>query len=56
MIAHMNKQRTVLPTSKDKFSLLDQISPEQMANYRPDQIATLLRQKEKVNTNFNFSS
>ncbi|KAJ2968096.1 hypothetical protein NQ176_g9344 [Zarea fungicola] len=48
MIAHMNKQRSVLPTAKDKFSLLDQISPEQMANYRPEQIATLLRQKEKV--------
>ncbi|KAJ3477703.1 hypothetical protein NLG97_g8770 [Lecanicillium saksenae] len=48
LVDHMNSRRTSIPSCRDKFSFLDQISFEQMASYRPDQIATLLRQKEKV--------
>lgn len=32
----------------DKFSLLDEMSSQDMGNYRPDQIATILRQREYV--------
>lgn len=32
----------------DKFSLLDEMSSKGMSNYRPDQIATILRQREYV--------
>lgn len=48
MVADMNARRSSVPDCQDKFSFLDQISSEKMASYRPDQIATLLRQKEKV--------
>ncbi|KAJ6779420.1 hypothetical protein PWT90_03876 [Aphanocladium album] len=48
MVDQMNSRRVSTPNCRDKFSFLDQISFEQMASYRPDQIATLLRQKEKV--------
>lgn len=33
---------------KDKLSFLAELTPEQMACYRPDQIATILRQREQV--------
>ncbi|OAA57218.1 hypothetical protein ISF_07139 [Cordyceps fumosorosea ARSEF 2679] len=48
LVAEINARRTSIPDCHDKFSFLDQISHEQMARYRPDQIATLLRQREKV--------
>lgn len=48
MFGQVNTPRSNVPESQDKFSFLDQISFEKMASYRPDQIATLLRQKEKV--------
>ncbi|KAF7543626.1 hypothetical protein G7046_g9963 [Stylonectria norvegica] len=35
---------------EDKFSFLTEITPEQMANYRPDQLATILRQREDLQT------
>ncbi|RDA86254.1 hypothetical protein CP532_5111 [Ophiocordyceps camponoti-leonardi (nom. inval.)] len=35
---------------EDKFSLLDEMTPQQLAGYRPDQVATLLRQRENVKT------
>ncbi|PMB64870.1 hypothetical protein BM221_009057 [Beauveria bassiana] len=44
----INAQRSSIPDCQDKFAFLDQISYEQMASYRPDQLATLLRQKEKA--------
>lgn len=33
---------------EDKFSFLKEITPEQMASYSPEQIATILRQRENV--------
>ncbi|RGP63112.1 hypothetical protein FSPOR_8802 [Fusarium sporotrichioides] len=33
---------------KDKLSFLNEFTPEQMACYRPDQIATILRQREQL--------
>ncbi|XWW98070.1 hypothetical protein V2A60_006066 [Cordyceps javanica] len=48
MVAEMNARRSSVPDRQDKFSFLDQLSCDQMASYRPDQIATVLRQKEKV--------
>ncbi|CAG9993585.1 unnamed protein product [Clonostachys byssicola] len=36
----------------DPLSLFDELTPEQMSQYRPDQIQTLLRQRESVNTIF----
>ncbi|PHH85036.1 hypothetical protein CDD83_1001 [Cordyceps sp. RAO-2017] len=33
---------------EDRLSFLDEITPKQMAGYRPDQIATILRQRENV--------
>lgn len=33
---------------RDKLSFLQELTPEQMASYRPDQIATILRQREEV--------
>ncbi|KAL3602408.1 hypothetical protein FPOAC2_06717 [Fusarium poae] len=33
---------------KDKLSFLDELTPEQMACYRPDQIATILRQRAQL--------
>ncbi|KAM3522731.1 hypothetical protein NHJ13051_005522 [Beauveria bassiana] len=48
MVDVINAQRSSIPDCQDKFAFLDQISYEQMASYRPDQLATLLRQKEKV--------
>ncbi len=48
MVGRINARRSSVPDCQDKFSFLDQISFEKMASYRPDQIATLLRQREKV--------
>lgn len=48
MVDHLNHQRSVSTSQNDKFSFLDDLSFERMVSYRPDQIATLLRQKEKV--------
>lgn len=48
MVGHLKLQRSILPDHRDRFSFLDELSPEQMAVYRPDQLATLLRQREKV--------
>ncbi|OAQ98743.1 hypothetical protein LLEC1_07797 [Akanthomyces lecanii] len=50
MVGQINARRSSVPECQDKFSFLDQISFEEMANYRPDQIATILRQKEKGST------
>ncbi|KAG5662797.1 hypothetical protein KAF25_005215 [Fusarium avenaceum] len=33
---------------RDKLSFLDGLTPKQMASYRPDQIATILRQREEL--------
>ncbi|KAF4454717.1 hypothetical protein F53441_2795 [Fusarium austroafricanum] len=33
---------------RDKLSFLEELTPKQMASYRPDQIATILRQREKL--------
>ncbi|KAF5969197.1 hypothetical protein FBULB1_10361 [Fusarium bulbicola] len=33
---------------RDKLSFLQELTPEQMASYRPDQIATILRQREEL--------
>ncbi|KAF7549112.1 hypothetical protein G7Z17_g6594 [Cylindrodendrum hubeiense] len=33
---------------EDKLSFLDEMNPEQLAMYRPDQVATILRQRENV--------
>ncbi|KAJ4014428.1 hypothetical protein NW752_007188 [Fusarium irregulare] len=33
---------------RDKLSFLSELTPEQMACYRPDQIATILRQREQL--------
>lgn len=33
---------------QDKLSFLDELTSEKMALYRPDQIATILRQREEV--------
>lgn len=33
---------------RDKLSFLSELTPEKMACYRPDQIATILRQREQV--------
>ncbi|RGP80222.1 hypothetical protein FLONG3_1756 [Fusarium longipes] len=33
---------------QDKLSFLDELTPEQMVCYRPDQIATILRQREQL--------
>ncbi|KAF4988398.1 hypothetical protein FGRMN_9781 [Fusarium graminum] len=33
---------------QDKLSFLDGLTPRQMASYRPDQIATILRQREQL--------
>jgi hypothetical protein len=33
---------------RDKLSFLKELTPKQMASYRPDQIATILRQREEV--------
>ncbi|KAJ3531842.1 hypothetical protein NM208_g8698 [Fusarium decemcellulare] len=33
---------------QDKLSFLEEVTPEQMAKYRPDQIATILRQREEL--------
>ncbi|KAM0348653.1 hypothetical protein ACHAPU_004088 [Fusarium lateritium] len=35
---------------QDKLSFLDGLTPKQMASYRPDQIATILRQREQLKT------
>lgn len=40
---------------RDKLSFLDGLTPKQMASYRPDQIATILRQREEVD-HLSFSS
>ncbi|RCI07596.1 hypothetical protein L249_1646 [Ophiocordyceps polyrhachis-furcata BCC 54312] len=39
---------------EDKLSLLDEMTPNQMAAYRPDQIAIMLRQRENVQTACQF--
>ncbi|EXK90262.1 hypothetical protein FOQG_07092 [Fusarium oxysporum f. sp. raphani 54005] len=33
---------------RDKLSFLQELTPEQMASYQPDQIATILRQREEL--------
>jgi hypothetical protein len=44
----MNIRKGSVEARRDKLSFLDELTPEQMACYRPDQIVTILRQREQV--------
>lgn len=41
---------------EDRFSFLSEITPRQMSQYRPDQIATILKQRENVRSSLKHLS
>lgn len=45
-----NVRRGSPAAREDKLSFFSEITPEQMASYRPDQIATILKQRDEVRT------
>lgn len=44
----MNARKGSVGALQDRLTLLDELTPGQVACYRPDQIATVLRQREQV--------
>lgn len=45
----MDLSHTTEPAEYDKFRFLDDLTADEMCHYRPDQIATILRQRDQVN-------
>ncbi|KAM5353899.1 hypothetical protein ACJ41O_000549 [Fusarium nematophilum] len=50
LVKNMRVRKGSPEARHDKLSFLEEVTPEQMATYRPDQIATILKQREEVKT------
>lgn len=48
MVKHFDWRKRGPKERQNELSFFDEVTPEQLASYRPDQLRTILLQREKV--------